>query len=149
MTTSLTTADAAERVASQDGGDWTHTEDSVGREQYLARVSAAVDALPVAAVLVDPHAHDNPMTHVNEAFVELTGYAREDVLGRNCRMLQGEATDPLAVSEIRDAIAHEQPIGIDLVNHRADGSTFINSLVITPLRHAGQIVAYLGVQSTA
>ena len=118
------------------------------RGAQFAELCASLAGLPVAATVSDPHLPDNPLVFVNDAFVELTGYSRDVSLCRNCRFLQGPETDQLAVVEIREAVEHAHPIGIDLVNHRHDGSGFINSLLITPIRLDGELSFYLGLQTS-
>ena len=77
-----------------------------------------------------------------------TGVAVEEVLGRNCRFLQGPGTDPVAVAEIRAAVAEHRECVVEILNHRKDGTTFWNRLSITPVRDdAGDVTHYIGVQS--
>ncbi len=71
--------------------------------------------------------------HVSESFTAITGYSREDVLGRNCRMLQGPGTDPATTAAIRDALAAGTAFDGEILNYRRDGSAFWNALRITPL----------------
>jgi PAS domain S-box-containing protein len=95
----------------------------------------------------NPRAPDNPLQVVNGAFCQLTGYAEDEVIGRNCRFLTGEATDPAATAEIRSAIAERRPVLVELVNYRRDGSSFRNGVMITPLFDAqGTLEWFLGSQ---
>ena len=87
--------------------------------------------LPMA--ISDPTLPDNPIVYVNPAFEMLTGYARHEVLGRNCRFLQGPMTDKTDVARLREAIRTRAKASIDLLNHRKDGSPFWNRLLITPV----------------
>jgi len=109
---------------------------------------AALQALPLPCVVTDPRRDDNPMVFVNDAFCRLTGYGREELVGRNCRLLQGEATDRKAVIELRDAIQSREPIGTDVINHRRDGTAFVNSLVVVPVYDDSGVALYLGIQSS-
>ena len=93
-------------------------------------------------VVTDPRQPDNPIVFANNAFCRLTGYAREEVLGRNCRFMQGPASDPDAVVRIGAAIAAVEPIEIEICNHRKDGSTFWNRLLIAPVRSTSGSVDY-------
>lgn len=95
--------------------------------------TAAVRATRMPMVITDPNEPDNPIIFVNDAFLRLTGYAREEIVGRNCRFLQGPQTDPRDVSRIRDAIARRVPIELDLLNHKKDGEVFWNRLLISPV----------------
>ncbi len=83
--------------------------------------------------LSDPNQPDNPLVFVNRAFEDLTGYMAEEVLGRNCRFLQGPDTDPAAVDEIRRAIAAKVDVSVECYNYRKDGSGFWNALYLSPV----------------
>ncbi|WP_218916679.1 PAS domain-containing protein [Sphingomonas taxi] len=87
--------------------------------------------LPMA--VSDPTLPDDPIIYVNAAFERLTGYAADEIVGRNCRFLQGPATDPDDVARLRDAIAARRRIEIDLLNHRRDGTAFWNRLTVAPV----------------
>ena len=95
--------------------------------------AAAVKATRMPMLVTDPHQPDNPIIFVNQAFIKLTGYAREEILGRNCRFLQGTETDPRDVARIRDAIERRVPIELELLNHKKSGEVFWNRLLISPV----------------
>jgi PAS domain S-box-containing protein len=91
---------------------------------------------------------DNPLIYVNSGFEQMTGYSAHDVLGKNCRFLQGVNTDKTAAEEIRQAIRQERPCVTELLNYRKDGSVFWNRLSITPVKNnQGQTTHFVGVQS--
>ena len=85
-------------------------------------------------VLSDPRLPDNPIVYASEGFYELSGYTREQVLGRNCRFLQGPGTDPRAVDVIRTAIASGTDATTCLLNYKADGTPFWNQFFVAALR---------------
>jgi PAS domain S-box-containing protein len=117
------------------------------REATLKRRTQAIDEAPIGISISDPAQADNPMIYVNDAFVELTGYSREDALGANCRFLQGENTDPDRVARIREALDNEEPVAVELRNYRKDGTEFWNHLEIAPVRDdSGEVVNYIGFQ---
>jgi PAS domain S-box-containing protein len=117
------------------------------REETLQRRTQAIDEAPVGITITDPDREDNPMIYVNEAFVDLTGYPREEAVGKNCRFLQGENTDPDRIAKIREAIDSEEPISIEIKNYRKDGTEFWNHLKVAPVRDdAGTVVNYIGFQ---
>lgn len=102
---------------------------------------------PFALVLADPNLPDSPVVYVNDAFERMTGYARSATIGRNCRFLQGERTDPRAVARLRDALEARREITIDILNYRADGRPFWNRLMIAPLLDPdGALQYFLGIQ---
>jgi PAS domain S-box-containing protein len=95
--------------------------------------AAAVRATRMPMLITDPNRPDNPIVFSNDAFSRLTGYAREEILGHNCRFLQGPKTDPESVSKIRDAIERRVPIEIEIQNHKKDGEVFWNRVLISPV----------------
>lgn len=100
-----------------------------------------------AMTLTDPNLPDCPLVYVNAAFSEMTGYRSNEVLGRNCRFLQGPGTDPAAVRRIRDALARQEAACVDILNYRKDGTPFWNQLVLSPLYGAdGRVLYYFGSQ---
>jgi PAS domain S-box-containing protein len=109
--------------------------------------TAALSGLPLALVLTNPAFEDNPIVYANPAFARLTGYTLEAVIGRNCRFLQGPATEPDRVARIRTALAAGEDVAIEITNHRADGTPFLNRLTITELRDDAGVALYLGTQS--
>jgi PAS domain S-box-containing protein len=117
----------------------------VGGEFTLLR--RALDLTGTGFVLTDPRLDDNPIVYANRSFFEMTGYPREEVLGRNCRFLQGEATDGKAVDELREAIARARPASVELLNQRRDGTVFHNEVHVSPVRdERGEVVRFVGVQ---
>lgn len=94
---------------------------------------AAVEMTRMPMILSDPNQPDNPIAFANKAFLDLTGYEEDEVVGRNCRFLQGAETDRQAVAEIREAVAATQSIAIELLNYRRDGSPFWNAVFIGPV----------------
>ena len=102
----------------------------------------------VALSITDATLPDDPLIWVNRAFTELTGYAADEVLGLNCRLLQGPATDPRATSEIREGLAAGRTVTAVVRNYRRDGSPFWNQVLISPVRAAdGTITHHVGVQA--
>jgi PAS domain S-box-containing protein len=101
-----------------------------------------------SVLITDPSRPDNPIIYVSEAFETQTGYAPEEVLGRNCRFLQGAETDPKAAQAIREALAAQTEITIDILNYRKDGTQFWNRLRIRPLfDDTGRLLYYVGAQN--
>ena len=103
---------------------------------------AAVRATRMPMIVTDPRRHDNPVVFANDAFCRLSGYPREEILGRNCRFLQGPETDPDTVRRIRAAVQAVEPIEIDIRNHRKNGELFWNRLLLAPVRDATGELAY-------
>lgn len=98
-------------------------------------------------VLSDPSLPDNPIVYASDGFCKLSGYKKQDVLGRNCRFLQGPGTDQAAVDVIRQAVSEGRDVSVCLLNYKADGSPFWNQFFVAALRDAdGAIVNFVGVQ---
>lgn len=122
--------------------DW-HLTEAIGHE--IGRgdpFAAAMRATRMPMVITDPRQFDNPIIFANESFQRLTGYDRAEIIGRNCRFLQGAETDLDAVAQLRKSIAEASPINIDLLNYRKDGSSFWNSLFVSPVHSEGGDVHY-------
>ncbi|WP_321169037.1 PAS domain-containing protein [Halorubrum sp. CBA1125] len=107
-------------------------DDDAVREE-LSMKERTMDEAPIGIVVTDPSREDNPITYANDGFLELTGYARDEVLGRNCRFLQGEATHDAPVAELARAVTAEEPVTVELRNYRKDGELFWNRVTVTPL----------------
>ncbi|WP_308458064.1 PAS domain-containing protein [Sphingomonas sp. NBWT7] len=95
--------------------------------------SSAVRATRMPMIITDPRKPDNPIVFANAAFAKLTGYYRGDILGRNCRFLQGPDTDQADVAQVRAAIAARTPIELELLNYKKDGTRFWNRLLVSPV----------------
>ncbi|MCL4812810.1 MAG: SpoIIE family protein phosphatase [Vicinamibacteraceae bacterium] len=114
----------------------------------LALKDRALDVAAEGITIADARLPDRPLIYANEGFERVTGYAIAEVLGRNCRFLQGPGTDPAAVEEIRTAIANERECLVEILNYRRDGTTFWNRLSITPVRNdLGEVTHFIGIQS--
>lgn len=122
--------------------DW-HLTDELDYEHGQGDpFAAAVRATRMPMVITDPAQDDNPIVFCNVSFQELTGYDREEIVGRNCRFLQGPKTDRAAVAKVREAIANGHDVDVDLLNYRKDGSTFWNALYLSPVRDKNGIIRF-------
>jgi PAS domain S-box-containing protein len=107
----------------------------------------AMDEAPLGITISDPSHPDNPLIYVNDRFCELTGYDRDEILGQNCRFLQGDATREEPVARMRAAVDAGEPVTVELRNYRNNGSMFWNRVTITPIRSdSGAVTHYLGYQ---
>jgi PAS domain S-box-containing protein len=98
---------------------------------------AAAEMTRMPMVITDPNEPDNPIVFANGAFLDLTGYSRDEVHGRNCRFLQGPLTDRGTVRQLREALAEPRPVAVELLNYRKDGTPFWNALFIGPIYGPG------------
>jgi PAS domain S-box-containing protein len=125
-----------------------HLTDRLNTEQGKGDpFAAAIRATRMAMIITNPREHDNPIVFVNDAFLRLTGYEREEVMGTNCRFLQGPETDRGAVRQVREAIEDVRDISIDLLNYRKDGTPFWNALYLSPvINEADELLFYFASQ---
>jgi PAS domain S-box-containing protein len=110
-------------------------------------VVKSVESSPISMVITNPLRPDNPIEIANEAFCRLTGYAEREIVGRNCRFLAGENTEPSVTNQIRSAVQSRRPVLVDILNYRRDGTAFRNGVMIAPLFDAeGKLTHFLGSQ---
>jgi PAS domain S-box-containing protein len=104
-------------------------------------------ATPTGIVVCDPNLPDCPVIYANPAFYRITGYSEEEVIGRNCRFLQGPGTNPRHIKALREAIGNGKAINVEIVNHRKDGSRFVNELHLSPIfGDDGEVRYIFGIQ---
>lgn len=108
---------------------------------------SAVETTRMPMIITDPHQPDNPIIFANRAFLEMTGYEREELEGRNCRFLQGPDTDRSSIDEVREGIRESREVATEILNYRKDGSTFWNALFVSPVfDDEGKLVYFFGSQ---
>ncbi|GGD93448.1 signal transduction histidine kinase [Aureimonas endophytica] len=108
--------------------------------------ASAVRTTRMPMVITDPRQRDNPIVFCNDAFCALTGYERDEIIGNNCRFLQGEATRADDVAKVRRAIASQEPAQVDLLNYRKDGTTFWNALLVSPVFDGDELTFFFASQ---
>ena len=110
-------------------------------------LSQILDSCVNGITLSDPDQEDNPLVYANEAFELITGYSREEILGRNCRFLQGDDRDQEGIEQIRQAMRDNKSVTVTLRNYRKDGELFYNRFSVRPLfDREGRLIYYLGIQ---
>ena len=111
------------------------------------KLFASIDQTPIATIITNPRLDDNPIVAANESFLKLTGYSREDVLGRNCRFLAGPETEQEGSAVLSRAIRERRPALTELLNYRRDGSSFRNAVMIAPIfGDGGELDYFIGSQ---
>ncbi len=119
----------------------------VRSEEALHLRDQAIAATTSGILLTDANQPDNPIIFANPAFTSLTGYDAQEVLGRNCRFLQGAETEQATVEQLGTAIRRGQSITVEILNYRKDGTPFWNYLAISPIHDAhGQVTHFIGIQ---
>jgi PAS domain S-box-containing protein len=110
-------------------------------------LTAILDECVNGVTLADPDLPDAPIVYANKAFEQLTGYSQDEIIGFNCRFLQGDDRNQDARQQISVAMEKQEPIEVTLRNYKKDGTLFYNRLKITPLLDKkNRIIYYLGVQ---
>ncbi|MBD1836713.1 EAL domain-containing protein [Coleofasciculus sp. FACHB-64] len=113
-----------------------------------SQLAAAIANLTTGVTITDPTLPDNPIIFVNPAFTAITGYSATEVMGSNCRFLQGKDTDFTVVKVMREAIASKQPIMCVVLNYCKDGTPFWNELTINPVfDNDGKLINFIGLQN--
>ncbi|MEO7551910.1 MAG: LuxR C-terminal-related transcriptional regulator [Croceibacterium sp.] len=110
-------------------------------------MSLMIRASPIAAVISNPRLPDNPIVECNDAFVALTGYRNEEIIGHNCRFLSGEGTEPWLTETLRNGVRRQQPVMVEILNYKKDGTPFRNAVMVAPIFGVGgELEYFLGSQ---
>ncbi|KAF8010661.1 hypothetical protein BT93_J1345 [Corymbia citriodora subsp. variegata] len=124
--------------------------DDVVRQKEMRKgidLATTLERIEKNFVITDPRLPDNPIIFASDSFLELTEYSREEILGRNCRFLQGPETDPATVRKIREAIDNQRDVTVQLINYTKSGKKFWNLFHLQPMRdQKGEVQYFIGVQ---
>lgn len=111
------------------------------------RLDALIANSPIASVISDPRQKDNPIIACNAAFIELTGYAEHEIIGRNCKFLAGPATEPWLTETISNGVKRHAPVLVEILNYKRDGTPFRNAVLVAPMfDEEGELEFFLGSQ---
>lgn len=117
-------------------------------KNQLPLLLQAMDSARDGITISDASLPDNPIIYANEGFLQMTGYTRDEIIGKNCRFLQGAATRQESITQIRTAVKNNQPIVLELLNYHKNGQAFWNNLSITPIYNTeGTVTHFVGVQN--
>lgn len=116
------------------------------KDRFLIDVLNSPQHFKDAWVVTDPDLPDNPIIYASAAFCAITGYNKSEIIGRNCRFLQGENSDAGEVAKMHDATQKATETSVCVMNYRKDGTPFFNQIIISPLLTTeGAVSYYLGV----
>ncbi len=111
------------------------------------RLDSLIANSPIASVISNPRLKDNPIIACNAAFVVLTGYSENEIIGRNCRFLAGPATEPWLTETIRSGVRRHCPVLVEILNYKRDGTPFRNAVLVAPtFDEKGELEFFLGSQ---
>ncbi|MEG4171896.1 MULTISPECIES: PAS domain S-box protein [unclassified Microcoleus] len=114
----------------------------------LSLLERAIAASSNSILIADARKPDTPIIYCNPAFEKLTGYSTQEVIGRNCRFLQGPDTDQAELNKLRRSLQAGTEIQVVLKNYRKDKSPFWNELMVSPiLDNDGELTHFIGVQN--
>nr|AML76926.1 putative LOV domain-containing protein [Anticharis glandulosa] len=134
---------------SEDDGRPDSVDDKVRKKEMRKGIDLAttLERIEKNFVITDPRLPDNPIIFASDSFLELTEYSREEILGRNCRFLQGPETDRATVRKIREAIDNQREVTVQLINYTKTGKKFWNLFHLQPMRdQKGEVQYFIGVQ---
>ena len=116
-------------------------------EHNKMRLDALISNSPIASVVSDPRQRDNPIIACNAAFIALTGYAEDEIIGRNCKFLAGPAAEPWLSETISSAVQRQTPVLVEILNYKRDGTPFRNAVLVAPIfDEEGDLEFFLGSQ---
>jgi PAS domain S-box-containing protein len=115
--------------------------------QDLELLKAALDASGSGIVITNNRLHDNPIIYCNKAFLKMTGYKPEEIIGHNCRFMQSNDRDQPERTKLKDAVTKGEEVSVEIRNYKRNGDLFWNELYISPVRSSnGEVTHFVGVQ---
>lgn len=112
----------------------------------LETISLILDSCVNGITISDPNQPDNPIIYANQAFERITGYSVAEILGRNCRFLQRDDVNQENLHKLREAMAKQIPIEVELRNYKKNGQLFYNFISVSPIFKEGKLAYFLGLQ---
>jgi PAS domain S-box-containing protein len=111
-------------------------------EEALRLRDWAIQELNLGILITDPNLPGNPVIYASAGVERITGYRSEDMVGHNCRMLQGKDSDPDTVKTLREAVAAGGSCAVEILNYRKDGTPFWNAVSLNPVRDGAGAPSY-------
>lgn len=104
-------------------------------KEQLDLLKRTLDALPRGVLITDFQQKDDPIVYANEFFLKMSGYNYGEIIGRNCRFMQGDETEPEELKKLAIALRNHEPVNVKMVNYRKNGEKFINQFSISPVKN--------------
>lgn len=117
-------------------------------EKELILNKKVVESSMEGIIITDPNINDNPIIFCNQRFIEMIGYSKEEIIGKNCRFLQGPDTTKESIETLKQAIKNYEDYDGEILNYKKDGTPFWNNLRITHIKNqAGVVTHFVGIQN--
>ncbi len=116
-------------------------------KETLALLKRSLDALPRGILITDCQQEDDPIIYVNKYFLEMSGYDESEILGKNCRFMQGKETDTESLKKLAMAMQKRESVTVQMINYRKNGAKFVNQLTISPVKNQnGDVTHCIGLE---
>ena len=120
---------------------------NLSKEEELELLRRSLDALPRGILITDCQQEDDPIIYVNKYFLEMSGYDESEILGKNCRFMQGKETDTESLKKLAMAIENRESVTVQMINYRKNGEQFINEFTISPVKNQnGDVTHCIGLE---
>ena len=115
--------------------------------EELELLKRSLDALPRGILITDCQQADDPIIYVNKYFLEMSGYDESEILGKNCRFMQGKETDTESLKKLAIAMEKRESVTVKMINYRKNGEQFINEFTISPVKNKnGDVTHCIGLE---
>lgn len=115
--------------------------------EELELLKRSLDALPRGILITDCQQADDPIIYVNKYFLEMSGYDESEILGKNCRFMQGKETDTDSLKKLAIAMEKRESVTVKMINYRKNGEQFINEFTISPVKNKnGDVTHCIGLE---
>jgi len=115
--------------------------------EELQLLKRSLDALPRGILITDCQQADDPIIYVNKYFLEMSGYDESEILGKNCRFMQGKETDAESLKKLAIAMEKRESVTVRMINYRKNGEQFTNELTISPVKNKnGDVTHCIGLE---
>ena len=120
---------------------------NLSKEEELELLRRSLDALPRGILITDCQQEDDPIIYVNKYFLEMSGYDESEILGKNCRFMQGKETDTESLKKLAIAIEKRESVTVKMINYRKNGEQFVNEFTISPVKNQnGEVTHCIGLE---
>ena len=115
---------------------------NLSNEEQLDILKRSLNSIPQGILITDCQQKDDPIIYTNEFFLSMSGYHVNEVIGKNCRFMQGETTVPTALQKLAIAVQNRQSVTIEMINYRKNGESFLNEFTVCPVKNANDVVTH-------